>query len=76
MKLFGLALYMDNWPAFCFGKKAWVCKIIWSSVYHRFKCYHFTSTSENVLWQRVNSYSFKFFGIMIIPKENIHDLDD
>ena len=22
MKLFGLAIYSNNWPAFCFGKKA------------------------------------------------------
>lgn len=76
MKLFGLALYMRNWPAFCFGKKAWVCKIIWSPVYRRFKCYHFTSTSDDVWWQRVNSYPFRFFGIMIHPRECIYDLDE
>ena len=76
MKLFGLALYMDNWPAFCFGKKAWICKVIWLPVYRRFKCYHFTSTAENVWWQRVNSYPFKFFGIMILPNEDVYDLED
>lgn len=76
MKLFGLALYMDNWPAFCFGKKAWIFKIIWSPVYHKFKCYHFTSTSKDVWWQRVNSYPFKFFGIMILPNEDVYDLED
>ena len=76
MKLFGLALFMNNWPAFCFGKKAWVCKIIWSPVYHKFCCYHYTTTAEKIWWQRVNSYPFRFFGIMILPHENIHDLDD
>lgn len=76
MKLFGLAIYMNNWPAFCFGKKAWVCKIIWSPMYRKFCCYHFASTSENVWWQRVNSYRFRFYGVMILPHENIYDLDD
>lgn len=76
MRLYGLALYMNNWPAFCFGKKAWVCKIIWSPVYRRFKCYHFTSTSEKIWWQRINSNPYKFFGIMILPRENIYDLED
>lgn len=37
MKLFGLALYMDNWPAFCFGKKAWVCKVIFWYIQVRLK---------------------------------------
>ena len=76
MKLFGLALYMDNWPAFCFGKKAWVCKIIWSPVYRRFKCYHFTSSAENIWWQRVNSYPFRLFGVMILPNESVYDLNN
>lgn len=75
MKLFGLALYMGNWPAFCFGRKAWVCKITWSPVYRKFYWYHFSLTSEEVWRQRVNSDPYKFFGIMIIPKENIYDLD-
>lgn len=76
MKLFGLALYMGNWPAFCFGKKAWVCKIIWSPVKHKFCWFHFSLTSEEVWRQRTNSDPYKFFGIMILPKENIYDLND
>ncbi len=76
MKLFGLALYMDNWPAFCFGKKAWVCKVIWSSVYHKFCWYHFSLTSEEVWYQRTNSDPYRFFGVMILPKKKIHDLED
>jgi len=74
MKLYGLALYMDNWPAFCFGKKAWVCKVIWSPVYRRFRCYHFTSTSENIWYQRTNSNPYRFFGVMILPNKNVYDL--
>lgn len=67
---------MNNWPAFCYGKKAWVCKIIWSPVKHKFYWHHFLLTSEEVWWQRTNSNPFKFFGIMILPKENIYDLED
>ena len=76
MKLFGLALYMDNWPAFCFGKKAWVCKIIWSPVKRKFCWFHYTTTTENVWYQRTNSDPFRLYGVMILPHENIYDLDD
>ncbi len=75
MKLFGLA-YIHEWPALCFGTKAWCFKLIWAKKYHCFKWYNFKTTTKNVWWQRINSYPFKFFGIMILPNKDIYDINE
>lgn len=74
MKLYGLA-YIFNWPALCFGNKAWCFKLTWARILHRFKFYHYTTTSKNVWLQRVNSYPFRFIGIMTLPNSELNDLD-
>lgn len=74
MKLFGLA-YIYDWHALCFGTKAWCFKLIWANKYHWFRWYSFMTTSKNVWWNRVNSYPFRFFGLMILPNEEIYDLN-
>ena len=74
MKLYGFAYAMD-FPCLCFGKKAWYFKLIWSPVYKRFKWYSWWGDTKTVWWERVNSYPFKFFGFMVLPHEDIYDLD-
>lgn len=74
MKLYGLAI-IHGWPALCFANKAWCFKLIWAKKYHWFRWYSFMTTSKNVWWQRVNSYPFRFFGIMVLPNDEIYDLD-
>lgn len=74
MKMYGIA-YSMQFPCICFGKKAWYFKLLWSTKYHCFKWYSWFSTTKDVWWQRVNSYPFKFFGVMILPHEDIYDLE-
>ena len=50
-------------------------KLIWAKKYHWFRWYFFTTTTKNVWWQRINSYPFRFFGVMVLPNEEIYDLD-
>ena len=74
MKLYGFA-YSMSFPCLCFGKRAWYFKLIWSPVYKRFKWYSWWSDTKTVWWERINSYPFKFIGFMILPQEDIYDLD-
>ena len=73
MKMYGFA-YTTEWPSICFGSKAWRFKVTWSPVYKCFKFYHHWINIKDLWWQRVNSYPFKFFGIFILPNEDIYDL--
>ena len=75
MKMYGFA-YAMGFPCICFGKKAWYFKLIWSSVKKRFCWYSWWTDTTSVWWQRVNSYPFRFYGIMILPNEEIYDLED
>ena len=75
MKMYGFA-YASKFPCLCFGKRAWHFKLIWSSVKKRFCWYSWWSETKSVWWQRVNSYPFRFYGIMILPNEEIYDLED
>lgn len=70
--MYGIA-YSMQFPCICFGKTAWYFKL--STKYHRFKWYSWFGSTKGVWWQRVNSYPFKFFGVMILPHEDIYDLD-
>lgn len=73
MKLYGTA-YIFNWPALCFGTKAWCFKLMWAKKYKRFKWFSYWTTTKSVWWERVNSYPFRFVGVMILPNNEIYDL--
>ena len=75
MKLYGIA-YIHDWPALCFGNKAWCFKLTWARKLHRFKWYSYTTTSKDVWWQRINSHPFRFIGLMILPNNELYDLDE
>lgn len=76
MKMYGFA-YAMGFPCLCFGKKSWYFKLIWwSPTKKRPVWYSWWSETKSVWWQRVNSYPFKFYGIMILPNEEIYDLED
>jgi hypothetical protein len=76
MKMYGFA-YAMGFPCLCFGKKAWYFKLIWwSPIKKRPVWYSWWSETKSVWWQRVNSYPFRFFGVMILPNEEIYDLED
>lgn len=75
MKLYGFA-YSINYPCICFGKKAWYFKLYYGKAIKRFKWVSWISTTKDVWWQRVNSYPFRFIGIMILPNEDVYDLND
>jgi len=74
MRMYGIAWSM-GWPCICFGKKSWFFKIYYGKAIKRFRFQHWISDTKTVWWQRVNSYPFRFFGIMILPNEDIYDLD-
>ena len=74
MKMYGFA-YAMNFPCLCFGKKSWYFKLTWSPIYKRFKWYSWWDDTKTVWWERVNSYPFKFFGFIVLPHEDIYDLD-
>lgn len=73
MKLYGLA-YIFDWHALYFGTKAWCFKLLWAKNYKRFKWYNYWTTTKDVWWQRVNSYPFRFVGVMILPNSEIYNL--
>lgn len=73
MRMYGFAWSM-GWPCICFGKKAWFFKIYYGKAIKRFKFQHWITETKTVWFQRVNSYPFRFFGIMILPNEDIYDL--
>ena len=74
MKLYGFA-YAVKFPCICFGKRVWHFKLVWVSRMKRFRWYSWWDDAESVWYQRVNSYPFKFFGVMILPNENVYDLN-
>lgn len=74
MKMYGFA-YAGGFPCLCFGRKAWHFKLIWSSVKKRFCWYSWWTDTASVWWQRVNSYPFRFFGVFILPNEDIYDIE-
>lgn len=74
MKMYGIA-YVAGFSAICIGTKAWCFKLVWSSVYKGFKFYSHWNGIKRLWWQRVNSYPFKFYGVFILPKEDLYDLD-
>lgn len=74
MKMYGFAWAM-GWPCICFGKKSWFFKIYYGKAIKRFRFQHWVDDTKTVWFQRVNSYPFKFLGIMILPNEDIYDLD-
>lgn len=76
MKMYGFA-YAMGFPCLCFGGKAWYFKLIWwSPAKKRPVWFSWWSETKSVWWQRVNSYPFKFCGIMILPHEEIYDLEE
>lgn len=74
MKMYGFA-YAMGFPCLCFGRKAWHFKLIWSSVKRRFFWFSWWTDTASVWWQRINSYPFRFFGVFILPNEEIYDLE-
>lgn len=75
MKMYGFA-YAMGFPCFCFGKKVWYFKLIWSPVKKKLMWYSWWSSSKSVWWQRVNSYPFRFFGLFILPNDELYDLEN
>ena len=75
MKMYGVA-YAMKYLCFCFGKKAWFFTLFWSPVKKKLVWYSWLSDTKDVWWQRVNSYPFRFFGLFILPHEDVYDLDD
>lgn len=75
MKMYGFA-YSGGFSCLCFGKKGWYFKLLWSQVKKRLCWYSWWSDIKAVWWQRVNSYPFRFFGLFILPNEDIYDLND
>lgn len=73
MRMYGFAWSM-GWPCICFGKKSWFFKIYYGKAIKRFRFQHWVTDTKTVWIQRVNSYPFRFFGIMILPNEDIYDL--
>lgn len=73
MRMYGFAWSM-GWPCICFGKKAWFFKMYYGKAIKRFRFQHWLDDTKTVWFQRVNSYPFRFFGIMILPNEEIYDL--
>jgi hypothetical protein len=74
MKMYGIA-YVAGFPAICLGTKAWYFKLIWSPAHKSIKFLNHWSDIKRLWWQRVNSYPFKFYGVFILPNEDIYDLD-
>ena len=74
MKMYGIA-YVAGFPAICLGTKAWYFKLIWSPAHKSIKFLNYWSDIKRLWWQRVNSYPFKFYGVFILPNEDIYDLD-
>ena len=74
LKMYGIA-YVAGFYAICMGSKAWCFKLIWSQVYKSLKFFNHWSDIKRLWWQRVNSSPFKFYGVFILPKEDLYDLD-
>jgi len=74
MRMYGFAWSM-GWLCICFGKKAWFFKLYYGKAIKRFRFQHWLDDTKTVWYQRVNSYPFRLFGIMILPNEDIYDLD-
>lgn len=52
-----------HFPYYCFGKRCFAFKIIWSRKYRKFKVFFFKSNSEHVLFNMMeNSNPIRFFG--------------
>lgn len=75
MKMYDLA-YSAYIYRLCFGKKAWSFILTWSSKEKRLLFYHWWCETKNVWWERINSYPFKFWGIFILPNNELFDLDE
>ena len=73
MRMYGFAWSM-GWPCICLGKKSWFFKVYYGKAIKRFRFQHWIDDTKTVWYQRVNSYPFRFFGIMILPNEYIYDL--
>lgn len=74
MRMYGFSWSM-GWPCICFGKKSWFFKLYYGKAIKRFRFQHWFDDTKTVWFQRVNSHPFRFFGIMILPNEDIYDLD-
>lgn len=74
MRMYGFA-YAMGFPCLCFGKKAWYFKVTWSRVRNGLVWYSWLDDTKSVWWQRVNSHPFRFFGLFVLPNEEVYDLD-
>ena len=74
MKMYGFAWVM-GWTCICYGKKSWFFKLYYGKAIKRFKWASWTTDTKNVWWQRVNSYPFRFFGLFILPNDELYDLE-
>lgn len=63
-----------HFPYYCFGKKCFGFKIIWSPVYKKFKIYFFKLSSDSVLHAITNRKTIKFFGFIKTDFDTLYDL--
>jgi hypothetical protein len=70
IRLYGFSKLM-NFYAICYGKKTMFFCLIWAKKCHWFKWYFGHTTSEEVVFNSVNTSGWWFFGFMLTNKHYI-----